>query len=80
MAAALFLIRMAMASMMKMINVLTRPVPQNMAAVLFLIRMAMASMMKTTNVLTRPVLSKYGGCPIPDTDGDGINDENGQVP
>ncbi|HAN66046.1 MAG TPA: cell envelope biogenesis protein OmpA, partial [Chitinophagaceae bacterium] len=25
-------------------------------------------------------MAKYGGCPIPDTDGDGINDEQDKCP
>ncbi|MGL1166908.1 hypothetical protein ACSTLJ_00130, partial [Vibrio parahaemolyticus] len=29
---------------------------------------------------TVPGLAKYNGCPIPDTDGDGVNDEEDKCP
>ena len=37
-------------------------------------------MMKLINVLTVPGVARYQGCPIPDTDEDGVNDEEDKCP
>ena len=42
--------------------------------------MVMVLLIKKINVQTVKGLAKYQGCPIPDTDGDGINDEEDKCP
>ena len=47
----------------------------NTAVAPFLIRMATALMMNRINASTKG-FARYQGCPIPDTDNDGVNDED----
>ena len=45
-----------------------------------LILMAMESMMKLTSALHLKGVARYQGCPIPDSDNDGLNDEDDKCP
>ena len=52
----------------------------NTAVAPFLIRMATALMMNRINASTKKGFARYQGCPIPDTDNDGVNDEEDKCP
>ena len=78
--AARMLIKTAMVRWIKMINALNSRAHATIRAALILIPIKTAWLIKMINVLQYAGYARYEGCPIPDTDEDGINDEVDKCP